>query len=91
MSDRDDDRFERAAVRWLARVALERPAVGLTDLRVLVTGGSTGIGLASAELLHAEGALVMITSRHPERAAESVMTLNRVTLPELLVAPIWKE
>jgi hypothetical protein len=33
MSDRDDERFERAAVRWLARVALERPAVGLGDLR----------------------------------------------------------
>src|SRR4051812_50179434 len=27
MSDRDDERFERAAVRWLARLALERPAV----------------------------------------------------------------
>jgi hypothetical protein len=33
MSDRDDERFERAAVRWLARLALERPAVGLGDLR----------------------------------------------------------
>src|SRR5205085_2853559 len=33
MSARDDERFERAAVRWLARVALERPAVGLADLR----------------------------------------------------------
>ena len=33
MSDRDDDRFERAAVRWLARLSLERPAVGLADLR----------------------------------------------------------
>jgi hypothetical protein len=25
-----------------------------------------------------------------EQAAESVMTFNRVILPELLVAPIWK-
>src|SRR3954463_2220047 len=33
MSARDDDRYERAAVRWLARVALERPGVGLGDLR----------------------------------------------------------
>ena len=33
MSERDDDRFERAAVRWLARLALERPALGLEDLR----------------------------------------------------------
>ena len=33
MSDHDDERFERAAVRWLARLSLERPAVGLADLR----------------------------------------------------------
>jgi len=33
MSMRDDERFERAAVRWLARLALERPAVGLGELR----------------------------------------------------------
>jgi NAD(P)-dependent dehydrogenase (short-subunit alcohol dehydrogenase family) len=46
--------------------------MGLTDLRVLVTGGSAGIGLATAELLHAEGARVVIASRHPELAAESI-------------------
>jgi len=33
MSARDDDRFERAAVRWLARLALERPGIGLGELR----------------------------------------------------------
>src|SRR5437870_814074 len=33
MSARDDEHFERAAVRWLARLALERPTVGLGDLR----------------------------------------------------------
>src|SRR4051812_13569515 len=33
MSAREDERYERAAVRWLARLALERPALGLTDLR----------------------------------------------------------
>jgi hypothetical protein len=33
MSERDDERFERAAVRWLARLALERPALSLDDLR----------------------------------------------------------
>src|SRR5436305_11827268 len=32
-SARDDERYERAAVRWLARVALERPGVGLGELR----------------------------------------------------------
>ena len=33
MSARDDERYERAAVRWLARLALERPGVALGDLR----------------------------------------------------------
>ena len=33
MADREDDAFERAATRWLARFVIERPAVGLEDLR----------------------------------------------------------
>ena len=33
MSEREDDAFERAATRWLARFVIERPAVGLEDLR----------------------------------------------------------
>jgi len=33
MSDRDDERFERAAVRWLARFAIERPGVRIDALR----------------------------------------------------------
>jgi hypothetical protein len=33
MSAREDERYERAAVRWLARLALERPALGLGELR----------------------------------------------------------
>ena len=33
MSARDDERYERAAVRWLARLATERPGVGLCELR----------------------------------------------------------
>ena len=34
MAVRDDEAFDRAATRWLARFALERPAVGLEDLRL---------------------------------------------------------
>jgi 3-oxoacyl-[acyl-carrier protein] reductase len=43
--------------------------LGLAQLRVLVTGGSAGIGLAAAELLADEGARVAIASRAPEAAA----------------------
>ena len=34
MSDQDDARFERAAVRWLARASLETPSMRLEDLRM---------------------------------------------------------
>ncbi len=34
MSRADDARFDRAATRWLARFALERPSAGLKDLRL---------------------------------------------------------
>ena len=33
MSERGDELYERAAVRWLARLALERPALALGELR----------------------------------------------------------
>ena len=32
MGQHDDARFERAATRWLARLALERPTIGLDEL-----------------------------------------------------------
>jgi hypothetical protein len=32
MSAENDERYERAAARWLARLILERPAIGLGDL-----------------------------------------------------------
>lgn len=34
MSTADDERFDRAATRWLARFALERPSVRLEDLQL---------------------------------------------------------
>jgi hypothetical protein len=33
MADREDDAFDRAATRWLARLVVERPGVGLDELR----------------------------------------------------------
>ncbi len=32
MGQQDDARFERAATKWLARLALERPTIGLDEL-----------------------------------------------------------
>jgi NAD(P)-dependent dehydrogenase (short-subunit alcohol dehydrogenase family) len=44
----------------------------LSDTRVLITGGSAGIGLAVAELLIGEGARVAIASRHPQEQADRI-------------------
>jgi NAD(P)-dependent dehydrogenase (short-subunit alcohol dehydrogenase family) len=43
----------------------------------LITGGTTGIGYATARVLHAEGFGVLLTGRNPETLAEA-----RRTLPE---------
>ena len=50
---------------------------------VLITGGTTGIGLATAQLLQAEGARVLVTGRNPETLAAARTTLgaNAVVLP----------
>jgi 3-oxoacyl-[acyl-carrier protein] reductase len=44
----------------------------LEGIRVLVTGGSDGIGLAAARLLAAEGAAVAVASREPGEAAAGI-------------------
>ena len=41
----------------------------------LVTGGTTGIGLATAKLFHAEGAKVFVTGRNEENIAEAKASL----------------
>ncbi|MDB6111171.1 MAG: dehydrogenase, short-chain alcohol dehydrogenase like protein [Pedosphaera sp.] len=42
---------------------------------ILITGGTTGIGLATAQLLSAEGAKVIVTGRNPETLAAAQRTL----------------
>ena len=37
MAAKDDEAFDRAATRWLARLALERPTAGLDDVRLGLT------------------------------------------------------
>ena len=44
----------------------------LTDKKILVTGGGSGIGLATARALLAEGAEVAITGRNEKKLAEAV-------------------
>jgi NAD(P)-dependent dehydrogenase (short-subunit alcohol dehydrogenase family) len=43
--------------------------------RVLITGGSSGIGLATARALHAKGARLVITGRHPDKLADALRAL----------------
>src|SRR5712671_4355850 len=42
---------------------------------ILITGGTTGIGLATAQLLSAEGAQVIVTGRNPETLAAAKRAL----------------
>jgi NAD(P)-dependent dehydrogenase (short-subunit alcohol dehydrogenase family) len=47
---------------------------------ILITGGTTGIGLATAQLLSAEGAKVIVTGRNPDTLAAA-----RKLLPDAVV------
>jgi NAD(P)-dependent dehydrogenase (short-subunit alcohol dehydrogenase family) len=49
---------------------------------ILITGGTTGIGLATAQLLTADGANVIVTGRNPETLASA-----KKILPDAVVHP----
>jgi uncharacterized oxidoreductase len=49
----------------------------LQGKRVLITGGSSGIGLAIAEAMLAAGARVAISGRRPEVLAEAAKQLGQ--------------
>ena len=49
----------------------------ITGKRVIITGGTSGIGLATAQALQAKGARVFITGRRPDVLATALETLRR--------------
>jgi NAD(P)-dependent dehydrogenase (short-subunit alcohol dehydrogenase family) len=60
----------------VATLAEESTVSGLSDRRALVTGGTSGIGRATAEALAREGAHVLISGRSEERGAEVVAAID---------------
>jgi NAD(P)-dependent dehydrogenase (short-subunit alcohol dehydrogenase family) len=50
---------------------------------ILITGGTTGIGLATARLLQSEGARVLVTGRNPTTLADA----RKVLGPDAVVIP----
>src|SRR4051812_13095084 len=50
--------------------------LGLADRVYVVTGGSGGLGLATAEALVADGAKVVVTGRHQDKVDEAVSSLG---------------
>jgi NAD(P)-dependent dehydrogenase (short-subunit alcohol dehydrogenase family) len=53
-----------------------RPALNLSHMVALVTGGSSGIGRTTAQLLAALGATVAISGRREERLRETAATIE---------------
>jgi NAD(P)-dependent dehydrogenase (short-subunit alcohol dehydrogenase family) len=53
----------------------------LAGKKVVVVGGSSGIGLATAELARKEGADVIIASRNVERLDAAAAKLNAIAIP----------
>src|SRR5438445_4895324 len=53
----------------------------LAGKKVVVVGGSSGIGLSTAELARREGADVIIASRNVERLDAAAQSLNAIAIP----------
>jgi len=69
ISEQDAERFERAAVRWLARLSLEVPTVRIEDLRA----GLIAFEALPENPLGARRALAELCQRHGlARAARSL-------------------
>ncbi|WP_020501515.1 SDR family NAD(P)-dependent oxidoreductase [Sciscionella marina] len=58
----------------------------LSGRLALVTGGYSGIGLATTRALHEAGATVLVPARRPEQARRALAGLDRVEIAELDLA-----
>ena len=65
IEEQDAEQFERAAVRWLGRFALERPSVRIEDLR----DGAVAFEALAANPDGARRALADLAARHGLRVA----------------------
>lgn len=61
--------------------------LGLKDRVAIVTGGSRGIGKACAKEMLAEGAIVVLVSKNPDRNAAAVRELNKLHPGHVLGVP----
>ncbi len=52
----------------------------MKNKNILITGGTTGIGLATAQLLSADGTNVIVTGRNPETLAAAKEILPGVVV-----------
>lgn len=55
----------------------------LSGKTAIVTGGSAGIGLATAKSLYIEGVNVVIAARNQERLEKAVADIQSLTTPGL--------
>jgi NAD(P)-dependent dehydrogenase (short-subunit alcohol dehydrogenase family) len=55
--------------------------MNINGKRVLITGGSSGIGLAIAHALLAKGAKLVITGRRADTLAKAVQELQHIDSP----------
>ena len=61
--------------------------LGLADRVYLVTGGTSGLGLATAQALVDEGARVVVSSRRPNSVEAAVEQLGGPTLGQRAWSP----
>jgi NAD(P)-dependent dehydrogenase (short-subunit alcohol dehydrogenase family) len=62
--------------------------IDLSGRTALVTGGYSGLGLASVEALHAAGADVLVPARNPDKARSALAHLDRVSIAAVDLADL---